>query len=170
MRRWLAVAFWTSIRISPFPLAKCGDALADDETLLESLERVRFAMDRRPRQHAARVLEGGSRKRAPCLQGGLGEPEEHRGSKGWRPSLCKHAGVRGLERKAVDDLSRQEWRIPHIAHRDKAQHLAYDDLDVLVMEVHAGTAIHALHFAHQVAGCCLASKCPDTNLRSVVEF
>src|SRR5207248_1051207 len=119
-----------------FPLAKCGDAPTNDETLLKSPERVRFTMDRCPRQHATCVLEGGSRKRAPRLQGGLGEPEEHRVNNGWSPALCEHVHVRSLDRKAVDDLSWQEWRIPHNAHRDKAQHLAYDDLDVLVMEVH----------------------------------
>src|SRR5260370_15834289 len=69
----LTAAFWTSIRISPCPLARCGDAPAYDQALLQSLDRVQFAADCRPRQHAAWVLAGGCRYPAPPLQGGLGE-------------------------------------------------------------------------------------------------
>src|SRR6266581_4975142 len=99
-------ACWTSILSSPFPLATCGDAPAHDETLLQSLDRVQFATDCRPCEHAARFLEGGCCYPAPRLQGGPGEPEEHWVNEGRSPAFCEYTCVDGLDRKTVYNRSR----------------------------------------------------------------
>src|SRR5690606_25486646 len=50
----------------------------------------------------------------------------------------------------IHQAARQQLRIARILHLELAQHLADDDLDVLVVDVHALRAIHFLHFLHDV--------------------
>src|SRR5260370_17926128 len=67
----LTAAFWTSIRISPCPLARCGDPPAYDQALLQSLDRVHFAPDCPPPHHPAPLLQAGSPSPPPPLQPAL---------------------------------------------------------------------------------------------------
>ena len=58
--------------------------------------------------------------------------------------------VLGSHREAVGDLLRQEIRVAGIVHHNLPQHLAYDHLDVLVVDVHALRPVDFLHLVDQV--------------------
>src|SRR3712207_4491571 len=57
----------------------------------------------------------------------------------------------GLRREPVGDLLGQEVRVAGIVHYDLAEHLAHDNLDVLVVDIHALRPVDLLHFVHEVA-------------------
>ena len=59
-------------------------------------------------------------------------------------------GVRLLEALAVDHLAGQELRVARLDDVHLAQHLADDQLDVLVVDRHALRAVHLLDLVHQV--------------------
>ena len=54
------------------------DQPADDDVLLEAVERVDLAVDRRLGEHARRLLERRRRDERAGLQRGLGDAEQHR--------------------------------------------------------------------------------------------
>ena len=55
-----------------------------------------------------------------------------------------------LEAHAVDQVGRQQVGVTRLDHRDPAQHLPHDDLDVLVVDRHALAAVDRLDLVHQV--------------------
>jgi hypothetical protein len=66
----------------PHPVhARAGtrrDEAADDDILLEAVERVDLALHRSLGEHPGRLLEGGGRDEAAGLQRRLGDAEQHR--------------------------------------------------------------------------------------------
>src|SRR6185295_4987403 len=54
------------------------DEPADDDVLLEALERIDLALDRRLGEDAGGLLERGRRDEAAGLQARLGDAEQHR--------------------------------------------------------------------------------------------
>src|SRR5215212_9449939 len=111
-----------------------------------------LALDSRVGQDAGRLLERGRREEAVGGERGLGYAHQNR-VVGGRPALLflLDAGVLGEHRKAVGDLLGEQLRVAGVVHDHLAQHLAYDDLDVLVVDVHALRAVDLLHLIHQVA-------------------
>ena len=67
-----------------------------------------------------------------------------------RLALRLHAGVLALERDLVHELARKQLRVAGLAHPHLLQHLAHDQLDVLVVDVDALRLVDLLHLAHEV--------------------
>ena len=87
------------------------DQAADDDVLLEALQRVDPARDGRLGQHARGLLERGRRDERLGLQAGLGDAEQHRVGLGRLQLLGRELGVLELELLLVDLLADQEGRI-----------------------------------------------------------
>ena len=58
--------------------------------------------------------------------------------------------VHGIELEAVHDRAGQEGRVAEALHADLPQHLRDDDLDVLVVDLHALAAVDVLDLAGEV--------------------
>ena len=109
------------------------------------------AVDRRLGQHPGRLLEGGGRQERARVQARLGHTQQH-GLRGRRlAALGEDPIVRLLELEAIDELRREQLGVTRRVHGHLAQHLANDDLDVLVVDRHALGPIHLLDLGHQEA-------------------
>src|SRR5512133_2127455 len=128
------------------------DQLADDHVLLQAQQPVDLALDRRVRQHLRRLLEGGSREERLGGQRGLRDPEDQRlvGRLLLLALLLLHARVLALEDYAVDELAGQEVGVARLLDANLLQHLPDDQLDVLVVDVHALGAVDLLHLGDEV--------------------
>src|SRR3546814_10301272 len=62
---------------------------------------------------------------------------ELRTTRGRLAALGDDPAVLLLELHAVDEVGREQVRVARLEHRDPAQHLPHDDLDVLVVDGHA---------------------------------
>src|SRR6478609_2487284 len=126
------------------------DELTDDDVLLEAEQRVATTAHRRLGEHAGRLLEGGGREPRVGRERRLRDAHEL-GTAGGRLATLRHGpAVRVLEAAALGELARQEVRVARVEDRDPTQHLAHDDLDVLVVDVHALGAVDLLDLVHQV--------------------
>ena len=65
-------------------------------------------------------------------------------------TLCATASLPARKLELVDDFARQELGVARIFDLHLAEHLVEDDLDVLVVDLHALRAIDVLHFGQQV--------------------
>src|SRR6185312_6516773 len=65
-------------------------------------------------------------------------------------TLGENRTVQLVVAEAVDQLARQQPGVAVVDHGDLAEHLANDDLDVLVVDRNTLRAVHALHTADQV--------------------
>ena len=101
-------------------------------------------------EHAGRLLEGSSRQPRLCREAGLGDPHQLRTSRSRRSTFGYDAAVLRLEDTPLDELSRKERCIRRVDDRDPLQHLAHDDLDVLVVDGHALRAIDLLDLVHEM--------------------
>src|SRR5215203_2130523 len=129
----------------------CGYELPDNDVLLQAGEAIYLALDSRVGEDAGRLLEGGRREEAVGGERGLGYAHQDRVVGSLIAFLFLDAGVLGEHRKAVGDLLGEQRGIARVVHYYLAQHLAYDDLDVLVVDVHALRAVDFLHLIDQVA-------------------
>ena len=125
------------------------DQLADDDVLLQA-EQVVLAGDRRLGEHAGGLLEGGRRQEALGVQRGLGDAQQHRLGRRRLTALGQHPAVHLLELEAIDQLARQQLGVARLVDAHLAQHLANDDLDVLVVDVHTLRAVDPLDLVDQV--------------------
>src|SRR5690606_34101407 len=126
------------------------DELTDDDVLLEAEERVATTAHRGLGEHARRLLEGGGRQPRVRRERRLRDAHQL-GTAGGRLATLRHrATVRVLEAAALGELARQEVRVARVENGHAAQHLAHDDLDVLVVDVHALRAVDLLDLVHQV--------------------
>ena len=101
----------------------------------------------------ARSLAFGLGERVRFLDlGGVDErPDRQGGSAGVLDAALAHQRVVDLvEDELVDDVVRQELRIARVRDADLREHLAEDDLDVLVVDRHALRAVDVLHLAEHV--------------------
>src|SRR5215831_14260019 len=130
----------------------CRNEPSDDDVLLEPLEGVGLTVDGGVGQHAGGLLEGGSRDEAARLQRSLGDAEQH--------GLCAGRPLAGLLRSQVlfveldpvELLALEELGLAGVLHLHLLQHLADDDLDVLVVDGHALQPIDVLDLVDQVVG------------------
>src|SRR5713226_1455803 len=127
------------------------DQAADDHVLLQPAEVVGLAGNRGLRQYAGGLLERGCRNEAVRRERRLRDAEEH--GLGGRGTLAlrQHAAVLLLEHELVDQFADDELGVADLLDADPPQHLADDDLDVLVVDRHALQAIDLLHLVDEVA-------------------
>jgi hypothetical protein len=89
-----------------FTSASAGrDEAADDDVLLEPVESVGLAVDRRLGEHARRLLERSRRDERARLQRSLSDAEQHRVALGGLLGLGLGAGVDLVEFDLVDLLA-----------------------------------------------------------------
>src|SRR3954452_594646 len=127
------------------------DQLADDDVLLEADQVVPGAVDRGLREHPGRLLEGGGREERRRVERRLGHAQQDGLRRGGLAALGQDLVVGLLEVEAVDELRRQLLEVARLVDPDLLEHLADDDLDVLVVDGDALAAVHPLHLADEVA-------------------
>ena len=66
------------------------------------------------------------------------------------PPSATTATVLGLEQRTLDELARQELGVAGLDDRDPLEHLADDDLDVLVVDRHTLRAVDLLDLVDEV--------------------
>ena len=134
------------------------DQVADDDVFLEPLEPVFLARDRGLGQDARRLLEGRGGDERLRLQAGLGDAQKHGCGLGWFAAFVGCFGVDLLELATIQLFSDQEHRVSAVCNLHLLQHLANNDLDVLVIYLHALQAVDLLNFLDQVMGQHLDAK------------
>ncbi len=126
------------------------DQLADDDVLLQPVEAVDLALERGVGEHLRRLLEGGRREERVGVQRCLGDAEDdvlelRRLAAGLGDLLG-----RPRELEAIDELSRQVLGVALLVDPDLLEHLAHDQLDVLVVDVDALGLVDRLDLLDEV--------------------
>src|SRR4051812_42567527 len=127
------------------------DQLADDHVLLQAVEGVLLALERGVRQDLRRLLEGGGRQERVRVQRGLRDAEDDLLVLRGLAARVLDPRVLTRELVAVDELARQVGRVTLLVDADLLEHLADDQLDVLVVDVHALGLVDLLHLLDEVA-------------------
>src|SRR3954452_8483896 len=127
------------------------DQLADDDVLLETDQVVAGAVDGGLREHPGRLLEGGRGEERRGVERRLGHAEQHGLRRRRLAALGQDLVVGLLEIEAVDQLGRQLLQVARLVDPDLLEHLADDDLDVLVVDRDALAAVDALDLADEIA-------------------
>src|SRR3954454_19468516 len=128
------------------------DQLADDHVLLEAVEGVLLALERRVREDLGGLLERRGRQERVRVQRRLGDPEDDLLELRRLAAVVADAGVLAGEVVAVHELAREVGRVALLVDADLLEHLAHDQLDVLVVDVHALGLVDLLHLLDEVAG------------------
>src|SRR5256714_9339298 len=135
----------------PVPLQARGrrDQLPDDHVLLQPEQPVDLALDRGVGQYLRRLLE--RRRRQERLRGErrLGDAEDERLERRLL-TLRLHLAVLALEDDLVDELARQQVGVAVRLDAHLLQHLPDDQLDVLVVDLHALALVDLLYLADEV--------------------
>src|SRR5262245_31983912 len=127
------------------------DQLADDDVLLEAHEPVALALEGRIREDLGGLLEGGGREERLGGERRLGDPEDDPLGPGRRLRLLAlQLLVDRVEDQAVLQLTGQQLGRALRLHPDLLQHLAHDQLDVLVVDVDALRAVDPLDLGDDV--------------------
>src|SRR6266566_1024319 len=113
------------------------DQLADDHVLLQPEQPVDLALDRRIRQDLGRLLERGGRKEGLGGERCLCDPEDQRLERRLVLLLLLDACVLAVEHRLVDELAGQQIGLARVLDAHLLQHLADDQLDVLVVDLDA---------------------------------
>src|SRR5256885_3722704 len=127
------------------------DELADDDVLLETKEPVLLAHDRGLGEDAGRLLEGRSREEARSRERRLRDAEQDRLSRRGLAARGDRARVDVLELEPVEELHRKKLGVAGLLDADLAEHLADDDLDVLVVDRHTLAPVDLLDLVDHVA-------------------
>jgi len=109
------------------------------------------AHDRGLGEDAGGLLEGRGGEERGGRERGLRDAEEHGLRGGGLAAGRDGARVDLLELEAVEELHRQELGVTGLLDADLAEHLADDDLDVLVVDGDALAAVDPLHLGDHVA-------------------
>ena len=126
------------------------DQLPDDHVLLQAREAVDLALERRVGEDLRGLLEGGRRQERVRRQRRLGDAEDDLLGLGALLALRDDRVVDLAVLVAVDELPRQEVRVALLVDPDLLEHLAHDQLDVLVVDVHALGLVDLLHLLDEV--------------------
>src|SRR5262245_22449961 len=126
------------------------DQPADNDVLLETLERIDLAVDRGFREDARGLLERRRREEGTGLQARLGDAEQNRRSRAGLLTLFLGLLVDLVELDLVDLFARDHVGLALVGDLHLLQHLADDHLDVLVIDQHALQPIDLLDFVDQV--------------------
>ena len=136
--------------------------IAPQESNRSSVSRVAISISRRSGsqyrrsaarsfEHARGLLERRCRDERVGRQRRLRDAEQQRRSVGGLAAAVHHLFVLLHEAEAVDLLVDEEVRVANARHANRAQHLAADRLDVLVVDLHRLRAVDLLDLVHQVA-------------------
>src|SRR5215218_2886156 len=126
------------------------DQLADDDVLLEADQRVALALDGRLGQHPCGLLEGGRRQPRLGGQRRLGDAEQLGTAVGRRVARLQRLPVGPLERGPLDQLAGEQLGVAALEHGHPLEHLADDQLDVLVVDGHTLAGVDLLDLLDQV--------------------
>src|SRR3954447_12302910 len=126
------------------------DQLPDDYVLLQAREAVDLALERRVGEHLGGLLEGGRRQERVRRQRRLRDAEDDLLGLGALLALRDHGVVDLPVLVAIDELPGQEVRVALLVDPDLLEHLADDQLDVLVVDVHALGLVDLLHLLDEV--------------------
>src|SRR3954453_4878316 len=126
------------------------DELPDDHVLLQAREAVDLALERRVREDLGGLLEGGRRQERVRRQRRLRDAEDDLLGLGAFLALRDHRVVDLPVLVAVDELPGQEVRVALLVDPDLLEHLAHDQLDVLVVDVHALGLVDLLDLVDEV--------------------
>src|SRR3954467_9439999 len=124
--------------------------LPHDHVFLSAPAAVDLALERRVGQHLGGLLEGGRRQERVRRQRRLGDAEDDLLGLGAFLALRDHRVVDLLVLVAVDELPGQEVRVALLVDAHLLEHLAHDQLDVLVVDVHALRLVDLLHLLDEV--------------------
>ena len=102
-------------------------------------------------EHPGRLLEGRRGEEARRVERRLGHAQQHGLGRRRLAALGQDAVVVLLELEAIHELGRQQVDVARLVDADLAEHLADDDLDVLVVDRDALAAVDLLDLLHQVA-------------------
>src|SRR3954454_17429805 len=137
---------------SPVALQARGrrDQLPDDHVLLQPRQAIDLALQRGVGEHLRGLLEGGRRQERVRGQRRLGDAEDDlRRDRGLAAGV-NHLVVNPLELVAIDELAREQVRVALLLDAHLLEHLAHDQLDVLVVDVHALRLVDLLHLLDEV--------------------
>ena len=110
----------------------------------------RLGVDRRVGEHPGRLLEGGRRQPRLGGQRRLGDTHEHRAAGGGLAALGDHRRFSASNRARSTSSPGRNSVSPDSSTFTRLQHLADDDLDVLVVDRHALRAVDLLDLVDQV--------------------
>ena len=102
-------------------------------------------------EHARGLLERRGREERVGRKACLRDSEQHGLRRGGLAARGDRPRVDVLELEAVEELHRQELGVPRLLDAHLAQHLADDDLDVLVVDRHTLAVVDALDLIDHVA-------------------
>ena len=134
------------------------DKVTHDHVLFETTQEICFPESCRIRQNTGCVLETGSRNKALGLQRGLGDSKENRLGFCRFTSLLLHLLVHPEEFRALNLIAPKERGIPRIGYPDLAQHLADNNLNMLIIDLHSLETINLLHLGNQMLHQCMGSQ------------
>src|SRR5580692_10138339 len=129
-----------------------GDQPTDDDVLLESVQRIGLAVDRRFGEHPRRLLERRRRDERARLQRSLGDTEQHRMRGRRLLAFGPEPGIDLVELGLVDLLALDQVGLAGVLDLDLLQHLPHDHFDVLVVDRDALQPVDVLDLVDQVAG------------------
>src|SRR5579884_2821764 len=126
------------------------DEVSHDHVFLEAAQFVHFAQRCRFGENARRILEGGGGNEAISFQRGFGDAQQDRNGFGGFTAFLDDSFVFLLEIELVHLVAPEQRSVAGVGDFHLAQHLAYDDLDVFVVNLDALEAIDLLHFVDQM--------------------
>src|SRR5579859_5516256 len=129
--------------------------LTNDHVFLETDQMIGLRLDCRLGEHTRRLLEGGSREEAIGIKRCLGHTEQYGGSLGRLAAFCQHTSIGVSIDKTINQITWQHFCIAWIIHFHTTEHLTYNDLNVLVMDVHTRVTVDTLHLFDEVQMYCL---------------
>ena len=127
-----------------------GDQSTHNHVFLEAAQLIAFAHDGSFGQHAGCFLEGSGADETVRGQRCFGNTQQQIGERSGQFSFAAQ-GVVGVEHfRTLDLFTGDVIGITHVVDDHAAQHLAHDDLDVFVVDLHALQAVDVLHFIDDV--------------------
>src|SRR6266404_3977781 len=124
--------------------------MSHDHVLLESTEKINLAERSGFREHSGCILERSRRDETICLQGCFRDPEKH-GNRFCRfTTLFGDSAIFFVEFKSVNLITPEQLGITRFGDFHLPQHLANNDLDMLIINLNALEPVHLLHLVYQV--------------------
>src|SRR5574340_766916 len=128
-----------------------GDQTPDNYVFFQTAQLVPLAHDGRLGQYPCGFLEGSRGDERVGRQGSLGDTEQDRVIGGGLLVGRRHVVVDLQHFRALDLFAGDEAGGARIHHHDTAQHLAHDDFDMLVVDLHTLQPVDVLHLVGDVA-------------------
>src|SRR3984893_16974951 len=124
--------------------------MSHDHILLESAEKIDLAERRRFREHPGSILEGSRRNEAICLKRSFGNTKKHWDRFSWFTTLFGDSAIFFVEFKSINLITPEQLGVARFGDFHLPQHLANNDLDMLIINLNALETVHLLHLVYQV--------------------